>query len=300
MTLQQLKYIIAVAECGSITEAAKRLFISQPSLSGAIKEVEKEANITIFNRNRSGATLTHEGMQFVGYARQVVQQMELLEDKYIKDEQPKQRFCVSTQHYNFTANAFVDLMHKFSQDRYEFILNETQTHQIIEDVRNRFCDVGILYISKANRSVLTKLFEDDGLVFHEIFTAYPHVFISHNHPLADREILDLEDLKPYPRLSYVQGIYESANFAEEPITNDGDDKNIKITDRAAVVNLIIGLNAYTIASGIFPKYLHGDSIISIPLNVDEEMQIGYLINKDRELSELAQIYVEELRKYQYQ
>ncbi len=298
MTLQQLKYIIAVAECGSITEAAKRLFISQPSLSGAIKEVEKEANITIFNRNRSGATLTNEGMEFVGYARQVVQQMELLEDKYVKDEAPKQRFCVSTQHYNFTANAFVDMLHKFGQDRYEFVLNETQTHQIIEDVHNRFCDVGILYLSKANRSVLTKIFDDLGLVFHELFTAYPHVFLQRNHPLASKSMIELEDLKPYPRLTYVQGVYESSNFAEEPITPEAADKSLRITDRAAVVNMIINLNAYTIASGIFPKFLHGDTIISVPLNVDEEMQIGYLINKDRELSELAQIYIDELRKYQ--
>ena len=209
MTLQQLKYMITVAERGSITEAAKELFISQPSLSGAIKEVENEAKITIFNRCRAGVALTTEGMEFLGYARQVVQQMELLESRYIENQPEKQRFCISTQHYTFAANAFVELVQQFGQERYEFILNETQTYQIIMDVRNRFSDLGVLYLSKANENVLMKVFEEYNLNFHELFTATPHVFLRKGHPLADREKVRLEDLKPYPRLNFVQGAYES-------------------------------------------------------------------------------------------
>ncbi|MDE6204061.1 MAG: LysR family transcriptional regulator [Lachnospiraceae bacterium] len=298
MTLQQLKYMIIVAEKGSITEAARELYISQPSLSGAIKEVEKEAKITIFNRCRAGVALTTEGMEFLGYARQVVQQMELLESKYINNEPVKQRFCVSTQHYTFGANAFVELVRRFGQERYEFILNETQTHQIIEDVRNRFSDLGILYLSKSNESVLRKIFEENNLEFHELFSAPPHVFLRREHPLADREQIRLEDLKPYPRLSFVQGRYESSNFAEELFSNEAAEKSIKISDRAAIVNFMIGLDGYTISSGIFPKYLHGDSIISIPLGEDEIMRIGYILNRDRELSELGEIFIEALKQYQ--
>jgi len=186
MTLQQLKYMIMVAEKGSITEAAKELFISQPSLSGAIKEVENEAKITIFNRCRAGVALTTEGMEFLGYARQVVQQMELLESRYIDNRPEKQRFCISTQHYMFAANAFVELVKQFGQDRYEFILNETQTFQIIMDVRNRFSDLGVLYLSRANENVLVKVFEEYNLKFYELFTAAPHVFLRKGHPLADR------------------------------------------------------------------------------------------------------------------
>jgi len=214
MTLQQLKYMIAVAERGSITEAAKELYISQPSLSGSIKEVEKEAGITIFSRCRAGVALTKEGMEFLGYARQVVQQMELLESKYIDKKPAKQRFCVSTQHYTFTANAFVELVQHFGQERFEFILNETQTHQIVEDVRNRFSDLGILYLCNSNENVLRKLFEEYNLNFYELFTATPHIFIGINHPLAKRTSVKLEDLRPYPRLSFVQGTYESSNFSE--------------------------------------------------------------------------------------
>ena len=176
MTLQQLKYMVTVAEKGSITEAAKELYLSQPSLSGAIKDVEREAKIAIFNRCRAGVALTTEGMEFLGYARQVVQQMELLESKYIHNETAKQRFCVSSQHYTFGANAFVEVVQQFGQERYEFILNETQTHQIIMDVRNRFSDLGILYLSKSNESVLRKVLEENNLEFHELFAAAPHVF----------------------------------------------------------------------------------------------------------------------------
>ena len=298
MTLQQLKYMITVAEKGSITEAAKELFISQPSLSGAIKEVENEAGITIFNRCRAGVALTTEGMEFLGYARQVVQQMELLESRYIDNQPEKQRFCISTQHYTFAANAFVELVQQFGQERYEFILNETQTYQIIMDVRNRFSDLGVLYLSMANENVLMKVFEEYNLNFHELFTATPHVFLRKGHPLADREKVSLEDLKPYPRLNFVQGAYESSNFAEELFSNEIAEKSIRISDRAAIVNFMIGLDGYTISSGIFPRYLHGDSIISIPLEGDETMRIGYILNKDRELSRLGEIYVEALKQYQ--
>ena len=298
MTLQQLKYMITIAEKGSITEAAKELYISQPSLSGAIKDVEKEVKITIFNRCRAGVALTTEGMEFLGYARQVVQQMELLESKYINNLPEKQRFCVSSQHYTFGANAFVELVQQFGQERYELILNETQTHQVIKDVRNRFSDLGILYLSKNNENVLMKVFEENNLKFYEIFSATPHVFLRREHPLAKKETIQLEDLKPYPRLSFVQGTYESSNFAEELFSNETVEKSIKISDRAAIVNFMIGLDGYTISSGIFPKYLHGDSIISIPLAEDEIMHIGYILNKDKELSELGKIYIEALKQYQ--
>lgn len=298
MTLQQLKYMIAIAEKGSITEAAKVLFISQPSLSGAIKEVEKEAKINLFSRCRAGVALTKEGMEFLGYARQVVQQMDLLEPTYVNNQSVKQRFCISTQHYTFAANAFVELIQRFGQERYEFILNETQTHQIIEDVRNRFSDIGILYLCENNKSVLKKVFDEYNLNFYELFTAAPHVFCRREHPLTSKEKVTLEDLKPYPRLSFVQGNYESSYFSEELFSNEVAEKSIRISDRAAVVNLMIGLDGYTISSGIFPKYLHGNSIVSVPLEESEMMHIGYIMNKDKGLSELGKIYVEALKQYQ--
>ena len=187
MTIQQLKYIITVAETGSITEAAKKLYISQPSLSNAIKDIEKETKLTVFHRSRQGIALTKEGLEFLGYARSVVQQMELLENRFVSNEPAKLRFGVSTQHYTFTSNAFVEMVERFGQERYEFILNETQTIQIMEDVKNRFSDLGILFISNGNKAIIRKELEDRRLQFFELFTAKPHVFLSADHPLAERK-----------------------------------------------------------------------------------------------------------------
>jgi DNA-binding transcriptional LysR family regulator len=297
MTIQSLRYLLKVAEKSSITEAAKSLFISQPSLSTAIKEIEKEIGFTIFTRSRTGIALTKEGIEFLGYARQVTEQMELLESRFISNIPPKQRFCISTQHYTFTANAFVEMVNRFGQDRFEFILNETQTFQIIEDVKNRFSDLGILFISNSNETILRKLFNDMGLVFYELFTAKPHVFLKMNHPLANKKSVLLDDLKPFPRLSFLQGNYGSEYYAEELFSMEPAEKSIKVSDRAAIVNLMIGLDGYTISSGIYPKYLHGDSIISIPLDENERMQIGYILNEGQSLSELGKIYIDALLKY---
>lgn len=298
MTIQQLKYAVAVAEAGSITEAAKKLFISQPSLSSAIQDIEREARITVFTRSRSGIALTPDGMEFLGYARQVIQQMTLLEDKYISDLPQRIRFGVSTQHYTFTANAFVELVKRFGQERYEFILNETGTHQVLEDVKNRFCDVGIIYLSRGNEAVLRHTLEENHLSFTPLFSARPHAFLCQRHPLAGRENLSLEELAPYPRLNFIQGSYESAYYSEELFSTFPAEKEIRISDRGAIVNFMVGLNAYTISSGIFPRYLHGDEIVSIPLSADETMSIGYVLGEKQPLSELGSIYIDELKKYQ--
>ena len=297
MTLQQLKYAVTVAEVGSITEAASVLYISQPSLSNAIREIEKEAGITLFIRSRNGISLTQEGMEFLGYARQVLQQMELLEGKYISEVPQKTRFGVSTQHYTFTENAFVELVKRFGQERYEFYFNETGTHQILEDVKNRISDLGVIYLSKENATVLRKVMDDLQLRFVPLFSARPHVFLWKEHPLARAGGLKLTDLQPYPRLNFVQGIYESAYYSEELFSTVPSSKQIRINDRGAIVNFMVGLNAYTISSGIFPRYLHGNNIIAVPLLEDETMRIGYVIHEKQELSELGRIYVDELLKY---
>lgn len=299
MTVQNLKYIIEVSESGSITEASKRSHISQPSLSNAIKDVEKEVGFQIFTRTRTGISLTKEGVEFLGYARRAVQEMNLLEDRFVANIPEKQRFCVSTQHYTFTANAFVEMVRSFGQERYEFILNETGTHQIIQDVKNRFSDLGVLYLCAENEAVMRRTLEEYGLIFYELFTVKPHVFIRAEHPLSKKKNIRLEELRKYPRLNFLQGNYESFAYSEEPFSNILSEKEIRVSDRATIVNLMIGLDGYTISSGIFPKYLHGDSIVAIPLKEDGELQIGYILNKGQELSKLGEIYVEALKKARY-
>ena len=297
MTLQQLKYVVKVAEKGSINEAAKELLISQPSLSSAIMEIEKEVHITIFIRNNRGVSITNEGMEFLGYARQVLTQSELLESKYISNTPMKQRFCVSTQHYTFAANAFVELVKEFGLDEYEFALNETTTYQIIEDVKTLFSEIGIIYLSYYNETVIRKILKENNLFYTELFTAKPHVFLYKHHPLANKISVELNDLDQYPCISYNQGQNNAFYFSEEILSTRTVKKSIRVSDRAAVVNFLIGLNGYTISSGVFPRYLHGDDIISVPLDVGEKIQVGTIVHKDTVLSDLGKIYIEALRQY---
>ncbi len=297
MTLQQLKYIVTVAETGNITEAAKSLFISQPSLTNAIRELEKEMQVTIFNRTNKGVVVSNEGDVFLSYARQILEQVGLLEEKYLNVKKQSPRFSVSCQHYSFAVNAFVDVIHEFDANQYDFTLRETQTYEIIEDVSKRRSEIGILYISSKNEEIIRKLLKQNDLKFEELFCANPHVFISSKHPLAQKECIALEELEEYPYLSFEQGEYNSFYFSEEILSTLDRKKNIKVRDRATLFNLVIGLNGYTVSSGVISKELNGENIIAKPLLVDECMHIGTITQKNVPLSRYGVAYMEALQRH---
>ena len=297
MTLQQLKYIITVAETGTITEAANRLYITQPSLTNAIHELEKEMHIVIFNRTNKGITLSREGEDFLGYARQVLEQAAILEDKYKNGDGGKKQFCVSTQHYSFAVNAFVDLIKEYGQDAYDFSLRETQTYEIIEDVARMRSEIGILFLNDFNEAVLQKLLNSQDLEFHLLFVAKPHVFISRRHPLASKEVITNEELQQYPYLSFEQGEHNSFYFSEEIFSAFERKKNIRVRDRATLFNLLIGLNGYTVCSGVIDRKLNGKDIIAVPLADESEMRIGYITHRKGRLSRLGSSYLEALKRY---
>ena len=297
MTLQQLKYIITVAETGTITEAANRLYITQPSLTNAIHELEKEMHIVIFNRTNKGITLSREGEDFLGYARQVLEQTAILEDKYKNGDGGKKQFCVSTQHYSCAVNAFVDLIKEYGQDAYDFSLRETQTYEIIEDVARMRSEIGILFLNDFNEAVLQKLLKSQDLEFHLLFVAKPHVFISRRHPLASKEVITNEELQQYPYLSFEQGEHNSFYFSEEIFSAFERKKNIRVRDRATLFNLLIGLNGYTVCSGVIDRKLNGKDIIAVPLADESEMRIGYITHRKGRLSRLGSSYLEALKRY---
>ena len=292
MTLQQLKYVIEVAEKGSITEAAKSLFISQPSLSAAIHDLEAETATTIFLRNSRGILITPEGSEFLGYARQVVQQAALMEDKYIAHSAVRQRFSVSTQHYSFTSSAFVELVRAQGGEAYEFILREGKTYDTISDVKNLRSEMGVIYLSAFNEAVISKMLREANLVFSELFSARPHIFIGRNNPLAGRQSVTLEDLEPLPCLTYEQGDQNAFYFSEEILSTLNHDKSIKVTDKGSIIDLMVGTDGYTISSGICPSYLRGEDIISIPLEVDEMIRIGVITHRDYRPTKLGEKYLE--------
>ena len=297
MTLQQLKYVITVAETGTITEAANKLYISQPSLTNAIHELEKEMNIIIFNRTNKGISLSKEGDDFLGYARQVLEQAAILEDKYKHTPGGKKNFCVSTQHYSFAVNAFVDLIKEYGQDDYDFSLRETQTYEIIDDVAKMRSELGILFLNEFNEVVLTKILKSHDLSFHPLFTARPHVFISRSHPLAQNTVITNEELEAYPYLSFEQGEHNSFYFSEEIFSTTERAKNIRVRDRATLFNLLIGLNGYTVCSGVIDEELNGANIVAVPLKEEGDMEIGILTHHRIRRSRMSEFYIQALRKY---
>lgn len=297
MTLQQLKYVITVAGAGTISEAAKELFISQPSLTKAIRELEKEMEITIFDRTNKGISVSKDGEIFLGYARQVLEQAALLESTYKKQTDGKQQFCVSTQHYSFAVNAFVDLIQKYGGNNYDFCLRETQTYEIIADVACMKSEIGILYINDFNKAVLQKIMKANGLIFTELFVAVPHIFVSKKNPLAHKTSVTMEELKPYPYLSFEQGEHNSFYYSEEIFSTLERPKNIRVRDRATLFNLLIGLNGYTVCSGILDEELNGKNIIAVPLKEQGDMHIGIVTHNKALPSRLGTVYIEALKKH---
>jgi len=296
LTLQQLKYVIEVANRGSINEAAKRLFISQPSLSNAIKDLEDEMQFAIFERSNKGISLSKEGVEFLSYARQVVEQAELLESRYLNAKPSPQHFSVSTQHYAFAVNAFVSLVQEYGQEEYELTLRETKTYEIIEDVKSLRSEIGILYLNEFNGKVINKLLKTANLQFNSLFTAKPHIFISIKNPLAKQSIVTIDQLQNYPYLSFDQGEYNSFHFSEEILSTISHKKSIRVNDRATLFNLLIGLNGYTISTGVLSADLNGNEIIPVPLDCEETINVGWISHKNASLSKLATAYIEALMR----
>ncbi|MCH4071845.1 LysR family transcriptional regulator [Pseudoramibacter sp.] len=297
MTLQQLKYVVATAEAGTMSKAAAQLYIAQPSLTAAIKALEEELGITIFKRTNKGVLLSSEGEEFLGYARQVIEQTDLIEARYFKAPHTKRQFCVSTQHYSFAVEAFVALLKRFGGGAYHFCIRETETYALIEDVATLKSEVGVLYLNKFNEQVLRKTLAEKELTFHHLFTAKPHVFVSAASPLAQKDAVTLEDLAPYPRLSYEQGDHNAFYFSEEILSTLDSQKDILVSDRATLFNLLIGLNGYTICSGVINEELNGANIAAVPLLVDDAMEIGYITHSKVGPGRFGRLYIELLKHY---
>ena len=297
MTLQQLRYVTAVADCGSMNEAAKTLFVSQPGLSGAIKELEEETGIEIFKRTNKGVLPTPEGEEFLGYARQLINQYELLEDRFIRRTKVRKKFSVSMQHYSFAVKAFVELVKQYGMDEYEFEIHETKTYDVIENVKNQKSEVGILYLNDYNQAVLEKIFNEAGLSFTPLFDCGIYAYMSKKNPLSDRKEITMEDLDDYPCLTFAQGDYNSFYFAEEVLSTYHYKRMVRANDRATLLNLMVGINGYTLCSGIICEDLNGTDYCAVKLKTDEKMTIGYISRKLSVLSEIGEKYISELSKY---
>ena len=293
MTLQQLRFLIAVAESGSINAAAQHLYTAQSNISNAVKSLERELHLEIFTRSSRGVTLTNDGTELLGYARQVVEQADMLEARYEDGGTPQARLAISAQHYAFSVEAFVNVVERCRDSKFEFIMRETTTSQIIDDVRAFRSDIGILYLDDFNARVLQKAFADARASFHPLFDAKVHVFVSERHPLARRPQLSLADLTPYTRYSFEQGTSNSFYYAEEPFSYIPCDRNIRVSDRGTLTNLLITSNGYTLSTGVLSNEMQW-GMASIPLADAPTMHVGYIMHDERRPSPLLQQYLDEL------
>lgn len=300
MTLTQLNYIIVIAETRSINKAAEQLYVSQPSLTNAVQELEKELGITLFHRSGRGVTLTNDGAEFLLYAKQLYGQYEDMMEKYGKGGARKKKFGVSTQHYSFAVKAFVEMARKFDMSEYEFAIRETQTADVIRDVSTLKSEIGVLYLCEFNRKCMEKLLKSAGLVFHHLIECQAYVYLWKHHPLAGEESIGFGQLADYPCLTFEQGDNSSFYFAEEILSTNEYPRMIRANDRATMLNLMVGLNGYTLCSGIISEDLNGNEFVAVPFRDDEVnhnsvMEIGYITRKNTVLSRTGSLYVDELK-----
>ena len=307
MTIQQLRYAVTISEIGSLNRASEILYVAQPSLTASMQELEKELGITVFSRSGRGVTLTNDGMEFIRYAREVLHQYDVLLEKFGRGGTRKKKFGISAQHYSFAVKSFVEMVRQFGTEEYEFAIRETRTRDVIDDVFTGKSEIGILYLSDFNRKPLEKLLHANGLEFHPLTQCAAYVYLWKGHPLAAKPVIRFEDLAPYPCLSFEQGDGSSFYYAEEILSTADYPRTIKATDRATMLNLMVGLNGYTLCSGVISEELNGSDYIAVPFEADDSavgkrMEIGYITKKNMILSTVAQRYVQELDRYlkQYQ
>lgn len=300
MTLLQIRYILSIVSAGSMNKAAEKLYVSQPTLTSAIKEAEKELGFPLFKRSNQGVALTNEGEEFMAYARQIWQSYDLMEKHFRDPALRKRKFAVSTQHYSFVTKAFIETVRDFGTSRFDFAIRETTTGDVIRDVTEGRSAYGFLYRSRYNKPVLSKILKENKLEFVKLLDCRVCVYLAKKHPLAGHECITEKDLEPYPFLTFEQGEDSSGFFAEEIYSEKEHARSIHTTDRAAMLNLMSGLDGYTLCSGIIEDDLNGD-YLAIPY-VDTEikhqdvMEVGYIQKKGFEGDAVSEKFLYEVKK----
>ena len=294
MTIQQCKYVLKILDCGSFSQAASQLFVAQSSLSVSIKALEKELNIKIFERSGTGVCLTPEGSEFIRYAQQLVAQSNFISNRYYT-QTPNSRLFVSTQHYDFVADIFSELVNETTEAQYRFSLREMKTYDVIKETENAYCDIGVLAIKSSDTGIMERYLSKKNLCFSTVLKASAHIYVRADHPLARFPRIIPEQLQNYPVLSYEQGKHSSSFFTEELISGYSKQQ-VEISDRASLMNVLLATHCYTVGTGFMPSMLNSGRIVSIPLASDGYYNIGYITRNDRTLSPLAHRFADKLQQ----
>ena len=296
MTIVQCKYVLKIQKCGSFNEAAKQLFVAQSGLSGSVKALEDELNIKIFERSKNGVILTEQGAEFVRYAAQLVAQNEFIENRYRSAEQGA-KLSVSTQHYDFIADVFCELIRETADEKYRFSLQEKQTYEVIRDVEIGYSDLGIIAIKDNDFDIMSRYLQNKGILFCELLQTPPHVFFRAGHPLSEKRILRYEELKNYPYVSYEQGAHSDSWFTEELINDFDGNRQIVISDRASLMNVLLKTDCCTVGTGIMPSALNNGKIVCVPIECGSYYSVGYILQKNRSQSNVTKHFMKLLNQF---
>lgn len=296
MTLQQIRYINEISKHSSISKAAQALFVTQPSISKAVKELEDELGIRILDRNSKGILFTKEGSELLSYAKMLLEQTESITYHFNRQKNPDiLKLCISSQHYGFAIQALAKLMETCHAKKYEFTIRECKTSDVIDDVYNNKSIIGILSIGDTTELFFQRHFTSKNLVFTPLKSMQIHAFLRKEHPLAGNDMVTLDQLKNYPCLTYLQDD-SSFHFAEEALVVENPDKLVYIKDRGATNNLISNTDSYNIGTGcIIPNYMDSN-IISIPIDGGEQISLGWIRRYDAALSPDILTYISYLEK----
>ena len=297
MTIMQLKYIIAIDEECSMRKAADKLYVSQPGLSSAVRDLENEIGIQIFERVHNGVVTTAAGASFIAYARGAVEEFEKIEGRYLNTQNVRPSFSVSMQHYTVAVNAFIETVKEYDLPEYQYFIRETQTGEVIDDVKTLRSEVGVIALSDFNKNTFMKIFADASLDFHELFTRNTYVYLKKDHPLADREELSLDELQDYPCMVFDQGDNTSFYYREEALATYDYKKVISTNERATSVELMLGLNGYAVGTAMLDDSLNISEIKVVKLKEDESLTFGYIVRKVAILSEMGRTFITKLEAY---
>ncbi|MCM3731193.1 LysR family transcriptional regulator [Fictibacillus nanhaiensis] len=295
MTPQQFRYIVEIAKHNSISKAASALYVTQPSISRAVRELETELGITILDRTNKGVVFTKEGTELLFYAKTLLEQMESVVHHFNKEKTMNlTKFSISSQHYGFAIEAVANLMDYFAERNYELTIREDKTFDVIDDVYASRSILGILFLTDLNKHFFERYFTSKQLTFTPIASLKQHVFLRKEHPLAHLECITLDQLRDYPYLTYQQDDM-LLHFAEEALNVDNIGKLVYLKDRGAMNNLLSNTDSYNLGTGCIVHNYMNPNIISIPLEESNMIEVGLVKRNDVHLPDEVLVYISFLK-----
>ena len=295
MNIQQLRYVVAIANRGTFREAAEKMYVSQPSLSISVRDLEKDLGFKIFRRTSSGTFLTRRGMEFYEKAQELVKGFDVFQNQYANPEEEKDEFSIASQHYDFLPPTITAFSERYP-DYKNFRIFESTTVQILDEVAQGHSEIGIIYLNNQNQQGIIQRIEKLGLEVIELIPFHTHIYLREGHPLAEKEELVMEDLADLPTVRFTQEKDEYLYYSENFVDTSASSQMFNVTDRATLNGILERTDAYATGSGFLDSdSVNGITVIRLKDNLDNRMV--YVKREEVELSQAGTLFVEVMQEY---